>query len=261
MGSYPIKFYFKLFALHVRLNGILWTLCFSVSHFLNESRRSLEKTMHGLEKRFNLPGSNSVRENTLKWNHYRWERGEEEWTPSAEWKQSVIDHVMLKHVQAGSSVLEISPGFGRWTRQLVALAEHLTVVDISEKCIAHCKKLFGENTNVDFHINDGGSLDFIANNSIDFIWSFDVFVHIEPVDVERYLKEFQRILKRSGRIIIHHGIIGKTDHNWRSTLTLQIFSALLQKYDFSLSEQFSTWGEDAAFKIESGDVISIFHPS
>ena len=33
MGSYPINFYFKLFALHVRQNGIVWTLCFSVRHF------------------------------------------------------------------------------------------------------------------------------------------------------------------------------------------------------------------------------------
>ena len=261
MGSYPINFYFKLFALHVRQNGIVWTLCFSVRHFLNETLRFLQKSMQTLEQRSNLPGSNSVLENTLKWNNYRWERGEDEWTLSAEWKQSVIDHVMIKNVEAGGHVLEIGPGFGRWTRALVALSERLIIVDLSEKCIAHCKKLFSNNSNVEYYLNDGGSLDFIADDSIDFIWSFDVFVHIEPVDIERYLEEFQRILKKSGRVIIHHGIIGKTDHNWRSTLTLQIFSALLQQYGFSLTEQFSSWGDDDAFKVESGDVISIFRLS
>ena len=261
MGSYPVKFYFKLFALQLRQNGFLWTLCFSIRHFLNEALRPLQKYMQSLERRSNLPGSNSVLENTLKWNNYRWERGEDEWTPSAEWKQSVIDHVMVKHVAAGAHVLEIGPGFGRLTRKLVALSERLIVVDISEKCIEHCKTLFSKNTNVEYHLNDGGSLDFIADDSIDFIWSFDVFVHIEPVDIGRYLKEFQRILKNSGQVIIHHGIIGKTDHNWRSTLTLQIFSALLQKYEFSLTKQFSSWGENDAFKVESGDVISIFRLS
>ena len=258
MRSYPIKFYFKLFALHVRLNGIRWTSCFSARHFLSESLRFLENSMQNLERRFNLPGSNSVQENTLKWNNYRWEQGEDEWTISAEWKQSIIDHVILKYVDSGGNVLEVGPGFGRWTRKLVELSERLIVVDISEKCIDHCKKLFGGNTNIEFHLNDGGSLDFIIDDSVDFIWSFDVFVHIEPVDIERYLKEFRRILKKNGRVIIHHGIVGKTAHNWRSTLTLQIFTALLQKYNFSLTDQFSSWGEDDAFKVESGDVISIF---
>lgn len=258
MGSYPAKFYFKLFSLHVKQNGVLWTLCFSVRHFLSEGLRFLGNIMRRREERFNLPGTNSVLENTLKWNHYRWEHGENEWTPSAQWKDSVIDHVMLKNIIPERTVLEIGPGFGRWTRKLVEISRRLIVVDIAERCIEHCKKIFGDNDNIEFHLNDGGSLDFIAADSIDFVWSFDVFVHIEPVDIERYLSEFQRILKKDGQIIIHHGIIGKTDHNWRSTLTLQIFTALLRKHNFTPTEQFSSWGDDDEFKVDSGDVVSIF---
>jgi ubiquinone/menaquinone biosynthesis C-methylase UbiE len=202
-----------------------------------------------------------VLENTLKWDHYRWEHGENEWTPSAQWKQSVIDHVMLKNVAPDCTVLEIGPGFGRWTRKLVEISRRLIVVDISIKCIEHCKKVFGENDNIEFHLNDGRSLEFIAADSIDFVWSFDVFVHIEPMDVDRYLSEFHRILKKDGRIIIHHGIIGKTDHNWRSTLTLQSFTTLLQKHNFTLTEQFSSWGDNNEFKVDSGDVVSILKKS
>jgi len=261
VGSYPIKFYFKLFFLHIKQNGIIWTLCFSIRHFLHGALRALGNIMLGREERFNLPGANSVLENTLKWNHYRWELGENEWTQSAEWKQSIIDHVMLKNITPDRTVLEIGPGFGRWTRKLVEISKRLIVVDISEKCIEHCKKTFGENDNIEFHLNDGGSLDFVADDSVDFVWSFDVFVHVEPVDVDRYLSEFRRILKKDGQIIIHHGIIGKSDHNWRSTLTLQIFTELLQKHDFVLIDQFSSWGDSDDFKVESGDLISIFAPT
>lgn len=258
MGIYPVKFYFKLFFLHIRQNGILWTLAFSIRHFLYETTRFLGNFMQRREERLELPGNNSVQENTLKWNHYRWELGEDEWTPSAQWKQSVIDHVMLKNIVPGRDVLEIGPGFGRWTRKLVEISRNLTVVDISEKCIEHCKKVFGQNDNIKFYLNDGGSLESIATDSIDFVWSFDVFVHIEPIDIARYLSEFQRVLRTDGRIIIHHGIIGKTDHNWRSTLTLQIFASLLEKHNFILTDQISSWGDNSEFTIESGDVISIF---
>jgi ubiquinone/menaquinone biosynthesis C-methylase UbiE len=223
--------------------------------------RVIENISRGLEKKFDLPGSNSVMENTLKWNHYRWESGEHEWTPSGRWKQSVIDCIMLKNISPMHDVLEIGPGFGRWTRKLIEISRHLIVVDVSEKCIEHCQNLFSGNDNVEFHVNDGRSLEFIRDNSIDFIWSFDVFVHIEPPDIERYLHEFRRILKDDGLVIMHHGIIGKTDFSWRSSLTLQMFSELLQKFEFTLVKQFSSWGENGEFNVAASDLISIFKKS
>jgi hypothetical protein len=86
-------------------------------------------------------------------------------------------------------------------------------------------------------------------------------VHIEPADIECYLREFQRILKDDGLIIIHHGVVGKTDLSWRSTLTLQIFSDLLEKTDFTLLEQFSSWGKNDEFCVAPSDVISILKKS
>ena len=258
MSNYPLSFFAKLFRLHLRLNGFRWTLLFSIKHFLVESLRLVEKGSAGLEKKYALPGSHSVEENTLKWNNYRWERGEEEWTSSDEWKQSVIDTIMLGNIQPDSVVLEIGPGFGRWTRKLVEISAHVFVVDVAEKCIEHCRQVFGANNNIEFHVNDGRSLAFAEDNSIDFIWSFDVFVHIEPDDIDAYLEEFRRVLKPGGVAIIHHGIIGKTVFEWRSSLTLQVFTALLSKHEFTLLEQFSAWGEDNQHRVSASDVVSIF---
>ena len=134
----------------------------------------------------------------------------------------------------------------------------MIVVDVTEKCIAHCKRLFADKDNVEFHINDGRSLDVAADNSVDYIWSFDVFVHIEPPDIEHYLREFRRILKNDGIAIIHHGIAGKTDLSWRSSLTLEVFTALLEKHDFALLQQFDCWGDNEEYRVISSDVISIF---
>jgi len=261
MGNYSPKFYLKLFRLHLKINGLRWTLYFSIRHFLVELLRIIEKRTQRLEKKYNLPGSNSIMENALKWNHYRWARGEDEWSQSDTWKTSVIEDVMLANIPPDHVVLEIGPGFGRWTRKLIEISRHLIVVDVTEKCIAHCKEVFGNNDNVEFHVNDGRSLKFIADNSVDFVWSFDVFVHIEPPDIESYLREFQRILKPDGLAIIHHGVIGKTDFSWRSSLTLQIFSELLERSDFKLVDQFNSWGANDEFSATPGDVISIFKRS
>jgi ubiquinone/menaquinone biosynthesis C-methylase UbiE len=200
-------------------------------------------------------------ENSLKWNHYRWERGENEWNQSDEWKTSVIEDVMLKNIPPGHVVLEIGPGFGRWTRKLIEISRHLIVVDVTEKCIDHCKDVFGDNDNVEFHVNDGRTLEFVGDNFVDFVWSFDVFVHIEPSDIASYLQEFQRILTRNGLVIIHHGVIGKTDFSWRSSLTLETFAELLERFDFKLVNQFRSWGENDEYSVASSDMISILKHS
>ena len=258
LSTYPPKFYFKLFALHVRQNGVLWTLCFCVKHVLVEVLRVISNGMGWLEQKYDLPGSHSVEENALKWNLYSWESGENEWTTSEEWKNSVIEDVMLEYVQPDHIIVEIGPGFGRWTRKLIEIARHLFVVDVTEKCIVHCKSEFGHNDNVEFHVNDGRSLSFIADQSVDFVWSFDVFVHIEPPDIDCYLREFQRILKDKGLVILHHGAIGKTDLNWRSSLTSKVFDSLLEKHGFTTVRQFNAWGDNGEYSVAPGDLISVF---
>ena len=258
MSKYPASFYLKLFRLHLKINGFRWTMLFCIKHFLVESLRIVERGSANLERKLSLPGSHSVEENTLKWNSYRWERGEDEWTSSDEWKQSVIDTVMLGNIRPDSVVIEIGPGFGRWTRKLVEISARVMVVDVAEKCINHCREVFGTSENIEFHVNDGRSLAFADDNSVDFIWSFDVFVHIEPEDIDGYLQEFRRVLKPGGIAIIHHGIIGKTVFEWRSSLTLQVFAGLLEKHGFALVDQFSAWGDDNQYRVAASDVVSIF---
>ena len=158
-------------------------------------------------------------------------------------------------------VLEIGPGFGRWTRTLTEISTSVLVVDVAEKCIDHCRDLFGDKDNISFHVNDGRSLNFAADNSVDYVWSFDVFVHIEPEDIDSYFQEFRRVLKRDGLAVIHHGIIGNTNFGWRSSLTLQVFTELLKKHDFALIDQFNAWGDEDQFSVSSSDVISIFRKS
>ncbi len=97
-------------------------------------------------------------------------------------------------------------------------------MDVSEKCIELCQKRFAGCDNIEFFVNDGVSLAFIADETVDFIWSFNVFVHISPQDTEKYLMGFKRILKKGGRGIIHHPKEGGYYGGWRSNMTDKLFS-------------------------------------
>jgi ubiquinone/menaquinone biosynthesis C-methylase UbiE len=63
-----------------------------------------------------------------------------------------------------SAILEIAPGYGRWTQFLQHECESMIAVDITEKCIEHCKARFAGSNHIRFHVNDGSSLKVVRNN-------------------------------------------------------------------------------------------------
>ena len=192
--------------------------------------------------------SHTIKENKSLWDNYDWSRLGEEWTLHAKrykgiepdaWKQSIINEVMLKYIRGGSVILEIGPGAGRWTETLANMADSLILVDISKKCLDLCKERFKSYDNIKYVLTKG-TLDFIQDNSIDYIWSYDVFVHINPKDIRSYLHDMQRILKPQGYSIIHHS--GQYDtktreKGFRSFMTHELFASYVDENRMKLVEQ------------------------
>jgi ubiquinone/menaquinone biosynthesis C-methylase UbiE len=155
----------------------------------------------------------SVDQNYQVWNErHSWSKDGDEWSDQATfcgqpydaWKQSLIETFMLPYITDKSHVLEIGPGHGRWTKMYVDRVRHVSLVDLSPSCIEHCKTTFGSRDHIDYFVTDGKSLNFVADHTIDFIWSYDVFVHIEREETRKYFTEFARILKADGAAVIHH---------------------------------------------------------
>jgi ubiquinone/menaquinone biosynthesis C-methylase UbiE len=246
-------------------NGFLWT-AHAVPYILIRSVFKhcripiLDRRMKQLEKKYNLPGINCAEINYSIWKNWDWERkAGEEWTLSEEWKQSLINDVMLKYIERDKSVLEIGPGAGRWTETLQKISKDVTIVDISDRCIEICKKRFSQCDNITYFVTGGSNLDFIPGETIDFVWSHDVFVHINPEDTERYLEEFSRILRKGGRGIIHHSKDGGLHGGWRSSMTDELFVKLLSKYGLSLVTQFDSWGKNGEFDVHYyHDTFTVF---
>jgi SAM-dependent methyltransferase len=155
----------------------------------------------------------TVQQNLEKWNEsYDWELSEHQWSgnwggAASQWFGSIYPRVR-PFLPAGS-VLEIAPGFGRWTQFLLQNCETLIGVDLTPKCVEACRSRFGDRDGATFYVNDGSSLPMVESDSIDFAFSYDSLVHAEADVLAGYLAELARCLRADGVAFIHHSNHGQ----------------------------------------------------
>ena len=142
---------------------------------------------------------------------YDWKDAGEEWsapwgTSAAQWSGAILPRI--RDCLPTETILEIAPGFGRWTYYLKDYCKELWIVDRVEKCIEACRRRFAAESHVRCYLNDGRSLSMIPDASVDFVFSFDSFVHLRREIVEAYLSELGRTLKIGGKGFIHHSNLG-----------------------------------------------------
>jgi SAM-dependent methyltransferase len=156
----------------------------------------------------------SIQENISTWNNpATWDsfdRGDA-WStswgnPDNQWLRVVLPRIQ-RYVPAGR-ILEIAPGFGRWTNYLKELCSELIVVDLNELCIQKCKERFLADSHIDYYVNDGKSLSMVSDGSIDFAFSFDSLVHAEADVIDAYLTQLAKKLKPNGVAWLHHSNVG-----------------------------------------------------
>lgn len=213
-----------------------------------------------------------------RWNNYEWKKDGDEWTnqadfcnqPYEKWKKSIVDNFILKNINKNSVILEIGPGHGRWTKPIIENGKEVIIVDLNKKCIDYCKKKFSKFKNINYYVNGGKKLSFVKDNSIDLIWSYDSFVHMEKDIIESYFKEFSRILKHGGSAIIHHSggsslisYIFKRRSVWserwgeRSNVTKKTIKNLAKKYGLVLRYQIDSWRNKKEYNCKLfGDYIT-----
>jgi SAM-dependent methyltransferase len=159
----------------------------------------------------------TVEENLKVWNNdYHWYLNGDEWSEAwgsarAQWYGSIFPRV--HPFLPASAVLEIAPGFGRWTEFLLGHCDTLIGIDVAPRCIEACRKRFADYSGASFEINDGKSVPMIADSSIDFVFSFDSLVHVEAEVLLDYLMELTRILKPDGVAFLHHSNYGAYRHS------------------------------------------------
>jgi ubiquinone/menaquinone biosynthesis C-methylase UbiE len=199
--------------------------------------------------------THTVAINSNLWENHPWSEGE--WSPSKQWEIALISFFTDKYVNPGGTTLEIGVGSGRWCGYLQKVSKEFIGIDLTDRAIQMCKTKYSNVPNMSFYQNNGTDLSCISDQVIDFIWSFDVFVHISPHDVRSYIKELNRVMKVGAIAVIHHGRSANPE-GWRSTLTTEMFNAFLAENNLTLLEQRKTWGKNYQYHVTHKDDISIF---
>ncbi len=218
----------------------------------------------------------TIAQNLEKWDRkHEWPQDGDEWSSSwggaeAQWYGTIFPRI--HSFIPAPTILELAPGYGRWTQMLKHLCDHLIIVDLSPNCINACKKRFKDDSYITYHFNDGTSLEMVPDNTIDFVFCFDSFVHVETETINSYLSQLSRKLTRNGVGFIHHSNLGNyTDSatgalptfinnpHWRATtMTARSFKKFCEEADMQcISQEIINWGEDS--KILT-DCFSLFTP-
>jgi ubiquinone/menaquinone biosynthesis C-methylase UbiE len=145
----------------------------------------------------------TTEQNRRMWDEYDWSALGEEWTFNPEWKKTLIANYIEPYFAQNGVFVEIGPGGGKWTEILQPMARKLYLVDVAETPLRLCRDRFRAAANLEYQLTDGRTLPIEAS-SVDAIWSYDCFVHINPLDVRKYFEEFSRVLVRGGVACIHH---------------------------------------------------------
>jgi len=133
-------------------------------------------------------------------------------------------------------VLEIAPGYGRWTRFLIPSCSDFLAIDLSPTCVAECRRMFQSAPHARFESNDGTSLDAAADGSYDLVFSFDSLVHAELEILEAYIPQILKKLAPKGAAFIHHSNLadghvleGHHSHSRAETVSSQAVANIIER--------------------------------
>lgn len=162
---------------------------------------------------------------------YDWSQAGEEWSEpwgssEAQWRDAILPRI--RECLPAETILEIACGFGRWTHYLKDHCQNLWAIDRVEACVKACRQRFAADPRVHCHLNDGRSLSILPDSSVDFVFSFDSFVHWGREVVDGYLAEIAAKLKPGGKGFIHHSNFGEYAGSFREQLPEVIVKPLIK---------------------------------
>lgn len=179
-----------------------------------------------------------LKKTALIWQIHNWSHRGDAWsydwgTSDAEWYGTLLPRIhswLSVH-----TILELGPGFGRWTQYLKEYADKMILVDVTPRCIEGCRARFGNESHIVYHVNDGRSLPMIDDRSVDFVFSFDSLVHVDEDAIASYLAEIRRTLTKDGVAFLHHSNLGA--HALRvavSKVLPSLVNRALHRYGFTV---------------------------
>jgi ubiquinone/menaquinone biosynthesis C-methylase UbiE len=114
----------------------------------------------------------------------------------------VRDRFLRPYISTGSTVMEIGPGGGRWTRYM-RKAKRIYAVDYNQELLDELRSRFPA-ANITFVKNNGDDFPGVPDGSVDFLFSFGTFVHLDLDVIDRYLGNMKRLFGSASNAVIQY---------------------------------------------------------
>jgi ubiquinone/menaquinone biosynthesis C-methylase UbiE len=167
------------------------------------------------------------------------------WLPS----RPTLEAIAYPYLRSDSTVCEIGPGTGRWSRHLVNQLPQgeLHLVDPSPWMVRFLAQYFSNAHNVHVHINDGYSLPFERAAWMDFVFSGNTFEELELGVIWLYVRDIVRVLKPGGFVVMDY-IDPTTPEGWQHLISQR--ADLSSVYTFHAAEVIDNVFKTAGLTIE-----------
>lgn len=159
---------------------------------------------------------------------------------------TIRDHWLLPYVHAGKTAIEIGPGGGRWTRYLSGFGR-LYVVDHYPELLAELRKNFARPNIVEV-LNNGTDFPGIPEGSVDFVFSFGCFVHLDARIIRAYLANLRAVVHPATQLVIHYSDKNKPGaaHPDFSDNDPRRMRAMVERAGYRIEEEDTTFLDSAA---------------
>jgi SAM-dependent methyltransferase len=222
-------------------------------------------------------GSGSVEALRATWSRYpgEWEQDADLSMGAAtlgdEWGgpafADLVIELVAPYLGTDVDVLELGCGGGKFSSRLAPRCRSLLCGDISAPMIDRTRSTLrgqGVDANVDYRVLNGVDFTGVADESVDFIFSYDVQLHLQPQNVFSYMRDARRVLRDNGVFMLHQINLaseGGMDHfldqyhfgSWR----LDLYHPLRRGFVYFMSRDQMRALADAA-RLLTVDVIDDF---
>lgn len=117
--------------------------------------------------------------------------------------ERVLEDFVYPHLSPDAVVAEIGVGGGRIASRVASRVAELWGFDISKGMLRRARVALAEHANVRLILLEDSSLPPDLEGRFAFVYSFDVFLHLDLHTQHGYLRQMHALLEPGGRAVVH----------------------------------------------------------
>lgn len=151
----------------------------------------------------------------------------------------IVEKYLVPFVNPKLTALEIGSGGGRWTNYMADFGK-VYCVDLNPEMLDYMRQRFIDEKSFEYVLTTGTDFPGVPQHSVDFAFTYGVFVHLDLELIEGYLNSLKSVLRPDAHFVVQFSDMRKEAARKNpgfSDNDPARMAALLEKYEFRIDEQ------------------------